>query len=267
VRPYIRNVQLPTGCTSIDATAPSWLGENRQVTLIGEPQRTLRTMRSRLKIHWVCLSTLTLLFSLDMVAFELSSTPSDAHLSLNPGATANFSVVRLFPAPLTLEVEFKRNGWHDKRPELGVYRYNSNFRESGYLEFKQPGEPVIIRVTSDSGIDKLFEALPNSGYNASVILRNLVVANEDGTPHRFKWPPRLETLRAGISPLTITVVDAGPTLVGESVTFSVKPPLGFKHVAPGYGWLYWLFFWPVFVLFLAAYGAVLLWRTYRTIGQ
>lgn len=251
----------------IDAIALSWLGEIRQVTLIGEPQRTLRKMRSRLKIHWVCWSTLTLLFSLAMVAFELSSTPSDAYLSLNPGATGDVSVFRLFPASLALDVEFKRNGWHDKRPELGVYRYNANFRESGYLEFKQPGEPVTIRITSDSGIDKLFEALPSSGYNASVITRNLVVGNEDGTPHRFKWPPRRETLRAGISHLSITVVDVGPTLVGEHVTFSVKSPLGFKSVAPGYGWLHWLFFWPVFVLFLAIYGAVLLWRSYRTIRQ
>jgi hypothetical protein len=224
-------------------------------------------MRSRLKVHWACWSMLTLLFSLAMVAFELSSVRSDTYLSLNPGATGNVSVFRLFPAPLALDVQFKRNGWNDKRSELGVYQYNSNFRESGYLEFKQPGEPVTIRVTSDSGIDKLFDALPNSAYNASEITRNLVVANEDGSPRRFKWPPRLETLRAGISHLTITVVDVGPTLAGEHVTFSVKPPLGFKFVAPDYGWMYWLFFWPVFVLFLAIYGAVLLWRSYRTIRQ
>lgn len=224
-------------------------------------------MRSRLKIHWVCWSTLTVLFGLAMVAFEVSSTTNGAYLSLNPGETGSVTVVRLSPTPLEPYVEFKRKGWKDKRPELGIYAYNSNFRESGFLEFKQPGEPVTIRITSNSGIDKLYRALPNSGNSESAITRALEVRDGDGDPHLFKWPPRLETLPAGISHLTITVVDVSPTLAGERVTVSVKPPLGFKYVSRGYGGLYWLIFWPVFAVFLGIYGGMLLWRSYRTIRQ
>lgn len=220
-------------------------------------------MSSRLKIHWVCWGTLTILFSVAVVAFELSRASHNVELSLKPGATASFSVFRLMQAPLAVGIGFKRNGWADKRPELGSYSYNSDFRSSGYLEFKEPGEPITIRITSDSGMDTLFQAMPRSRYNKTSMWRDLVASEGDSNLSRVPWPPRTHTqlLPRGITHLTISVVDVGPAIMSESVTFVAEAP------PSGYGWLGWLSFWPLFVVPLIIYGGTLLSLSYRPAGE
>lgn len=224
-------------------------------------------MHAREKFHWICLSTLVVVFGIAMVAFEVSRTANVISLVLTPGTTVSFRVYRLLPAPLNLKLRFNWDGQHGSRPELGEYTQKGDPRGRGYLEFKRPGEPVIIRVTSTRGMDSKFEALPNGGSSAKSISRELVREDSDDSPERFIWPPRLIQVPAGVSDLTISVVDVGPSLVGESVTLVVAPPLGFKSAAPGYGWLWWLFLWPFFVALLVIYFGVLCWRRYRAVKK
>lgn len=216
-------------------------------------------MSARLRIHWVCWGALTILFGVAVVAFELSRASHSVELPLKPGATASFSVFRLMRAPLAVGIDFKRNGWAEKRPELGRYSYNSNFRASGYLEFQEPGEPITIRITSDSGMDALFHAMPVSRYNGSSMWRGLVASEGDSYPGRLPWPARNHSplLPRGITHLTISVVDVGPAILSENVTFVAEAP------PSGYGWLWWLSLWPLFVVPLAIYGGTLLLLGYR----
>ncbi|NIF42272.1 hypothetical protein F3J14_15525 [Burkholderia sp. Tr-862] len=220
-------------------------------------------MSARLKVHWVCWGALTILFSVAVAAFELSRASHSVELSLKPGATISFSVFRLMRAPLAVGIDFKRNGWADKRPELGNYSYNSNFRASGYLQFKEPGEPITIRITSDPGMDALFHAMPRSRSSGSDMWRDLVASEGNGNPNRLPWPLRADAqlLPGGITHLTISVVDVGPTILSENVTFVAEAP------PSGYGWLWWLSFWPLFVVPVAIYGGTLLSLGYRMAGE
>ncbi|WP_175919954.1 hypothetical protein [Burkholderia pyrrocinia] len=219
-------------------------------------------MSARLKVHWVCWATLTILFGVAVAAFELSRASHSVELPLKPGATTSFSVFRLMRAPLAVGIDFKRNGWADKRPELGNYSYNSNSRASGYLEFKDPGEPVTIRITSDSGMDTLFHAMPKSRYSETDMWRALVASGANSNPDRLPWPPRThaQSLPRGITHLTISVVDVGPAILSENVTFVAEAP------PSGYGWLGWLSFWPLFAVPLAIYGGTLLSLGHCTAG-
>lgn len=215
------------------------------------------TMHARDRVHWICLAILSISYGLAMVAFEVSRTANVVNLILTPGATVSFQTHRILSAPLNVELRFNEHGSLNKRPELGGSTYNGDFRERGYLEFKQPGEPVIVRVTSNRGMDAKFEALPRSSSSGIYVTRALVLKDNDDSPQQFPWPPRSIQLPAGVSDLTISVVDAGPSLVGETVTLVVEPPVGFKSVASGYGWLWPLFLWPFFIAFLVIYFAVL----------
>ena len=65
-------------------------------------------MSFRLKIHWACWGTLTILFSTAAVAFELSRASHNVELPLKRGATASFSVFHVMRAPLAVGIDFTR---------------------------------------------------------------------------------------------------------------------------------------------------------------
>jgi hypothetical protein len=229
-------------------------------------------MLARQKSHWILLGTLTVLFGVAMAAFMVSSTANRVSVALVPGTKVSLRVFRLLPAPLHLELRFNRRGWQDKRPELGSSQYNSDFRERGYLEFKQPGEPITVRVTSTAGLDSKFDALPVDAYNATVMDRPLIPSENYSADHRLAWAPKSGALLGGVLPggateLTISVVDVGPSLAGEDVTLIVEAPVRLKQVAAGYGWLWWLYLWPVFGTILAIYFCALCWRSYRALRR
>lgn len=229
-------------------------------------------MLVRQKAHWILFGTLTALLGVAMWAFVVSSTANLVSVALVPGAQVSVRVYRLLPAPLHLELRFNRRGWQDKRPELGTFLSNADVSKRGYLEFKQPGEPVTVRVTSTAGLDRNFDALPVGASNGTIIDRSLVPSDIYGLSHRLAWTPGSGALAghmlpSGISELTISVVDVGPSLVGENVTLIIEAPVGFKRVASGYGWVWWLYLWPVFATILAIYFIVLCWRSYRALRR
>lgn len=229
-------------------------------------------MLARQKAHWILFGALTALLGVAMAAFVVSSTANLVSVALVPGTQVSVRVYRLLPAPLNLELRFNRRGWNDKRPELGTFLSNADFRERGYLQFKQPGEPVTVHVTSTAGLDRNFDALPVGAYNGTIMDRSLVPSDIYGPSHRLAWTPGSgalpgRMLPSGVSELTISVVDVGPSLVGENVTLIVSAPVGFKQVASGYGWLWWLYLWPVFATILAIYFIVLCWRSYQALRR
>lgn len=213
-----------------------------------------------LTIHWIALAVLSLLVLTGALAAHISSSPAGVEVALIEGRKAQVPVFRLLPDAARITLEFRRTHGQE-RPELGYYSTKSG---SGYIEFSSPGEAIIIQVRGpDSSAE--YEAFPTTGYGARHLYRDLVVRDNDGNPNRFAWPPdnaARPTLPAGWSTVQFTVVSAGEPITGEVVRVLVEPPLSFKSSMPGYGFLWWFFFWPVFALPLACYCAYLSWQAW-----
>lgn len=124
---------------------------------------------------------------------------------------------------------------------------------------------MVLKVQGAANVAD-YEAMPASGFGQYHTSRDLVPRVADGDALRFQWPPDNEArtvLPAGRSTVKITVLEVGPTLAGEKVKVGIVPPLSFKHFMPGYGFLSWFYFWPVYGFFLALYAVFLGWQTYR----
>ncbi len=219
-------------------------------------------MRPRLlTLQWIALAVLTALVLAGTLAARVSSSASVATLKLAKGETARISVFRLLPdvARVTLRFEHAHG---QERPELGSF---ATKRGSGWIEFASPGAPIIVEVRSPRSTAE-YEALPASAYGS----RDLVVHDKDGDPNRFAWPPNnaaRPVLPSGWSTIEVFVASVGAPLTDEVAQVVVEPPLSFKSSMPGYGLLWWFFFWPIFTLALACWGAYLLWRTWGSRGR
>ena len=216
--------------------------------------------RHPLRIHWIALAVLSVLVLAGTFAARVSSSPAIATLALTKDGTARVSVFRLLPDAARVSIEFERARGQE-RPELGSFVSKSG---SGWIEFSSPGAPVIVQVRGPESAAE-YEALPATAYGAQHISRDLVVRGGDGNPHRFVWPPdnaARPVLPAGWSTLEFSVVEVGAPLADQVVQVVVEPPLSFKSSIPGYGFLWWFFFWPILAFPLACYGAYLAWRTW-----
>ncbi len=210
--------------------------------------------------HWIALAVLSLLVLAGALAVHVSSSPTGVEIALIEGQTAQVPVFRLLPDASRMTLKFQRTHGQE-RPELGYY---SNKSGPGYIEFASPGEPIIIHVRGPYSSAE-YEASPATGYSDQHFSRDLDVRDHDGNPNRFAWPPNnasRPTLPAGWSTVELTVVSVGESMAGEVVRAVVEPPLSFKSSMPGYGFLWWFFFWPVFALPLACYCAYLSWFTW-----
>ena len=219
-------------------------------------------MSRRLKIHWALWSILVVLVAAGVLADDLSSAKL-VTFELRPKASIDVSVFRPLPDVLRLSLRFNSTEGQ-KRPELGDYaRTGRDWRESGFLEFPKPGAPIKLLVRGE-GKEIVYEALPASAYGAATIRRDLVPFVDDGNPNRFQWPPNLAlrpSLPSGYSTFNISVFEVEPQLVNEQAILIIGSPITFKTVAPGYGFLWWFMFWPLYALILVGYGVVLIWQT------
>ena len=218
------------------------------------------------KARWLALVTAALFLLAGALVANLSSSPDVAILPLVAGESVRLAVFRMSPDAVRLSFNFPRL-LGQNRPELGDYAMT---RGPGYIEFRSPGQPVVVKVQGpESTAD--YEALPASGYSNAYISRDFVVRENDGNPSRFVWPPinaMRPVLPRGQSVITLTVVQVGAALSGERVQAVIEPPLSFKSAMPGYGFLWWFFFWPVFAVPLAVYAAYLAWQTWASrVGQ
>ena len=225
-----------------------------------------QTLHSRqLRIRWIVLSAVASLLLAGTLAARVSSSPATAPITLAKGQSVTISVFRLFRDVVRVSLEFERTAGN-RRPELGMPPSSTG---PGYIEFALPGQPVRMEVSGpDSTIE--YEALPGSSHGDRHIIRDLVVRANDADPTRFSWPPRdlvRQALPPGRSTISLTVMEVGEPLFGERVRVIIQPPLSFKSSAPGYGFLWWFFFWPLLALPLACYGAYLAWQTKRLRSQ
>lgn len=205
------------------------------------------------------------------VFLESSLSPSAVTLELRPNASVAVSVFRPFPDKLRLGLRFKRSSSYDRRPELGEWMTWGSDRLGGFLEFANPGEPIKLLVRGEEGKEVIYEALPASGYGQTDIYRDLYPFVDDGNPHRFPWPPNMalsQKIPAGNSTFNISVLQVGPKLIGEKVTLIFIQPNSGKNMSmdPGYRFLGWLIFWPLYVLLLFVYFTVLAWKSSPRIG-
>lgn len=212
--------------------------------------------------HWLTLGTSILILIAGAVAARISSSPSVGSVRLSPGESVSLSAFRFRPDTTRVALQFDRKPG-ELRAELGNH---SSKRGTNYIEFESPGEPIRLHVRGPTTAAD-FEAMPAGSFSANNIDRELIVAQSDSNPRRFLWPPDNSLrpkLPTGSSKITITVLEVGAALSGERVGVVLEPPLSFKTAMPGYGFLWWFLFWPVFAALLAAYAGVLIWQSVKS---
>lgn len=215
-------------------------------------------MSTKFRILWAAWALCAVVVFVGTLLMRVASRAEVVSLKLTPGAVVTLSSFRLSGSPVVLALGFQR---HDgsRRPELGSSAFEP---ASDGRQFKDPGAEVLLKVTGLAQ-DALFTAYPASGFAESSIWRNLFPV----VPGRaFPWPPahaQAPNLSAGQNTLAVRVVSVDPRLSGEAVSLVLKPPLEFKSHLPGYGGLWFFFFWPTHAAVLAVAGALLLWRSRR----
>ncbi len=217
----------------------------------------------RLRTHWIVWSSLVIVVGTGAIISSLSSSPTITSIELVPNASVNVSVFRPLPDAIRLSMEFERHKGQ-KRPELGEHTYRGDWRQTGFLDFPNPGAPIKLLVRGE-GKEVVYEAMPAGSYGTT-IGRTLIPFVDDENTNRFQWPPDLtlrHNLPAGYSDFVITVQEVGSQLKGEKVDIIIEPPVTFKTVAPRYGYIWWFIFWPLYALPLSVYGLVLLWGSIR----
>jgi len=204
-------------------------------------------MTFRLKMHWALWVTLVIIVVAGCVVLQLTST-KPVTIELRPDTSINVSLFRPFPDKLRLTLYFNITPGHQ------------------IPDFKQKAmdkEPIKLLVRGDQGKKEFYQARLNS-YNRSPGLpqeeeRILLPIEDDGDPHRdLRY-----NLPSGISKFNISFTEVGSELIGEKVTLYIGDPIDLFSIspAPGYGFLWFFIFWPVYAFILAVYGGVLLWKT------
>ena len=232
-------------------------------------QSRWKKLSAGLRIMWILWLLLLILLTTATALFQLSVRPAQLALTLTAGQSAEVSVWRPIAHPASFALQFARTPGQS-RPELGEWvtpAVPAQGPAVPSLAFSKPGEPIKILVqVADQQL--AYSAMPasNSESDGNTVQRPLTPWKDGSNPETFTWPPVASTPIAqasGKSQFRFTVQEVGPHLQGESVQLLIEPPLGFKSVQPGYGWLWPLFFWPSCAAVLAILGALLLWMSLR----
>src|SRR5262245_19036834 len=89
-------------------------------------------------------------------------------VELKTGATAQLTVFSLFEyrPPLRL---FLRSHECEQRPELGrSYSNSEDWRETGFVKFRDPGADVELALSDDQAAPVLFQTMPLSGCGSDI---------------------------------------------------------------------------------------------------
>jgi len=195
-------------------------------------------MPPALRIGWWLLAAAVVLLALGKAAHSVASTTATARLPLVVGAGTSLTLYRLLPEHPRLSLAFARRLRGEEVVSAGRVR---------------------LRI-AHAAATELQEALPRSSWNRQLLWRMLTPLRAGATARRL--PSRIN-LPAGRSALEVTVLAVDPALLGQTVTVSVEPPLGFKQADPRLGWLWWFYLWPAYAAMLAVFGGLLAWRTVR----
>jgi hypothetical protein len=216
-------------------------------------------MTKKLKIHFAIWIILSLTVAIGGIAADISWTPTFTSLTLRPGESINVPVFRVLPEKIRIELGFK--DIPSLRPELGSHRYMTGLNRTDVIGFPNPGEPIKLLLRNETR-EVICEAWPGDSYRGGGKRtgRTLVPYFDDGNPNLFPFPnnpTQLLNVPMGKSILSISVLEVGKSITGESVDVLIHAPISWKHISPNYGFLSWFSFWPIYVLILAIYGAVL----------
>lgn len=190
------------------------------------------------------------------IIYNISFRSTSVPLILKKHESVDVDVFRVFPHALSPILHFS-NEQQRIRPELGLWRSDSDWKEESVIRFENPGEPVRLLIADSSGAT-VYEALPASGRGRSSQRREFVPFHDDGDDTAFVWPSSGHRVVRGKQSFRITVLRVGDTLDGEKVRISIRPPITFKRVEPYYSWFWWFWLWPFFYVALLKYAILIL---------
>ncbi len=216
------------------------------------------------KLLWVIWFALAILFVTGTAAYLVSSKLNKVNITLKEGEIINTKLFRIHPHHLSLELRFKGEG-RDSRPELGNYKTEGNWQETGLLKFTNPGEPIKLLVNS-ANQRTVYEALPASGYGQTTIIKRLQPFVNDNDHTSVSWPPGNDfrhQIKQGLNSYQITVIEVGKSLINEEVSLVINPPISFKTVAQNYSYLWCFYFWPLYAFVLVISAMILTFKDRR----
>jgi len=185
-------------------------------------------------------------------------------IKLEETASVRIPIFRPVPDSLRISLKFENIDTKD-RSALGRWSNDKgDWRETGYINFLEPGESILLQVIDDVNTT-IYEAEPAGGVESSeTVWRDFVPYVNDGRPNIFVWPPKNEQrtkLHTGKTNLNISVLQVGANLRGETASLIIDSPISFKSVAQNYELIWWIIFWPIYAFGLSFYGLILAIKT------
>lgn len=226
-------------------------------------------MKKTYKIQIFCALFVLLVTAVGCGLLDVSSKSHYAKIVLKEGETAEFHPFYPLTANFTY-IRGKFNRTSLERPELGDSQNKNDWRKDGYIHYKNPGVPILLKVTLNQQTEFLMRAMPNSGRNSKSFFRDFTLTEEKYDLYKFPWPPsgireNLPKMR-GRSSIHVEVKQVGAALRGETIELVLGPPQGFKSGQENYGWLWFFYFIPLISIpfsLVWIFAALLLNRRYQ----
>ena len=191
------------------------------------------------------------------IAFKISTAPKEIDIDLIPNSSLIFSVFRVLPHYLKIDIELLIEKPIDNK-QLGSYKTIGNWHDTSYLEFPNPGEPLMFNILIN-GSNIIYEALP-AHYAGDRFFRQLVPFVDDGKPQIFPWPPSKSLshlLQSGFNEIEVSVIEVDNKKGEDKAKVIVQPPIMLKSTSVNYKLLSYFYFWPLYVVLLLISGAAL----------
>lgn len=206
-------------------------------------------MRRRL---WKLWRVLFALFVLLMVIFYFSIQEKRVGLIVSNDETRSFSVFRpLSGAGVRLSMLTTGSpellAWLAEHQPL-AHTQSCTIRFTRDCVTAVTGYPFYLELRFNQGEQQRMYPLAAGGRDERQV-RFMLVAPEDAAPMTF-WP--------GWSKFEVVVHDAAGVVPQDKSVLLVHPPLAlFDAPSQGYGWLMWMFFWPIWLLAFVLWAGVM----------
>ncbi|MDO5686696.1 MAG: hypothetical protein Q4G42_04850 [Neisseria sp.] len=227
----------------------------------------LSVMKKYFSLSFILWLLAALGFAVAFFLYYFSSQHTTITLTLNEGETVEAHVFRPLPYRAEgMELWF-RHDLGQARPELGTW---AGQREQGKMVFADAGAPLQLAIAMNHGDFEAHNALPASGFGQNTIPRQLVCAQAmtdavTFNPDAACIKDHAAEYAAGLTAVTIKVLQVDESLRGERVQLIMRPPLGFSEGQENglYGWLWLMYFYPIYLVILLLWLVVLLVKTSR----
>jgi hypothetical protein len=221
--------------------------------------------RFRLRWPWALWFMVSFGLTAYVLAGAIASHTTEATLTLADGAETDVTLLRLYPDKLRISLGFAKNpGWEERH---GRWAISEERKSATRLRFASPGRELRIMASTPGAPQVLYEAMPVGSRSATAVYRDMTpdLAVEPGL---WPWRPASEkrlVLAPGLTKVSLRVASVDPTLVGETATIQIEPPLGFKASFPDVSWLWYSLLWPILIPIQLAWALVLVgWSHVRS---